>query len=404
MSPTPESLEHKPAERLEIGVLYGFRALMVLFVANFHLWQQSWLPQYFSLFGAAVDCDYFTRTGYLFVDGMLLLSGFLLYLPYVRRAAEGTPVPSVRRFYLNRLIRVLPSYLLAVFVALFCFALPNGRYTSIAAMTKDLLAHLTFTQTFWIETYYFTPLNGVLWTVAVEMHFYLLFPLLVYLADKKPVATLGLMAAAAWVYRAIVYYRIPNTAIYINQLPAFLDVYALGMLGAIAYMKLRIWAQHAKRSERAWLSAAALAVFIGSIGVLLALLRVQSTASLGGVEPLRLSQLALRLPLALTLIVCMLSATQMPQALRWLLDNRLMRFLSTISFHFYIWHQILAVEIATKWFPNTLHVDFGLQRAYTLLMYSVSILVAMLATFGWEQPMAKLANFGINKQRRKKLL
>ena len=29
--------------KLEIGVLYGFRALMVLAVVNYHIWQQSWL-------------------------------------------------------------------------------------------------------------------------------------------------------------------------------------------------------------------------------------------------------------------------------------------------------------------------------------------------------------------------
>lgn len=90
MRPTPEA---KPAERLEIGVLYGFRALMVLFVVNYHIWQQSWLPQYARLLGTVVDFDFFTRSGYLFVDGMMLLSGFLLYLPYARRKVEGTPVP-----------------------------------------------------------------------------------------------------------------------------------------------------------------------------------------------------------------------------------------------------------------------------------------------------------------------
>ena len=33
--------------RREIGALYGFRVLMTLLVANFHIWQQSWLPMVF---------------------------------------------------------------------------------------------------------------------------------------------------------------------------------------------------------------------------------------------------------------------------------------------------------------------------------------------------------------------
>ena len=49
---------------------------------------------------------------------MILLSGFLLYLPYARQTLEGTPVPKTGRFYLNRLLRIVPSYLAAVLLAL----------------------------------------------------------------------------------------------------------------------------------------------------------------------------------------------------------------------------------------------------------------------------------------------
>ena len=84
--------------KLEIGVLYGFRALMVLAVVNYHIWQQSWLSQRVSLLGLSTDFDFFTRSSYLFVDGMILLSGFLLYLPYARQTLEGTPVPKTVRF------------------------------------------------------------------------------------------------------------------------------------------------------------------------------------------------------------------------------------------------------------------------------------------------------------------
>ena len=35
----------KARPRLEVGVLYGFRALMVLAVVHYHIWQQSWLLQ-----------------------------------------------------------------------------------------------------------------------------------------------------------------------------------------------------------------------------------------------------------------------------------------------------------------------------------------------------------------------
>ena len=71
----------KTPEKLDIPALHGLRALMVFMVAYYHIWQQSWLPQYGWVLGQWINGDYIVRTGYLFVDGMLLLSGFLLFLP-----------------------------------------------------------------------------------------------------------------------------------------------------------------------------------------------------------------------------------------------------------------------------------------------------------------------------------
>lgn len=388
-------------KRLEIGVLYGFRAIMVLLVANFHFWQQSWLRQGITLFGSFIDMDYITRASYVFVDGMLLLSGFLLFLPHAQAMEEHTPVPGVKRFYMNRLIRILPSFVFAVLVALFCFALPQGGYANAGAMWLDILSHLTFTFTFFLYPYQFTPLNGVLWTVAIEMQLYLIFPLLAKAARRKPVLTLGLMTAAGWLYRLWVYYRVPDTAMFINQMPAFLDVYALGMLGAIGYLKLRRWFRSAEKRERLLAQVAAVAVLTIGIMMVLQLLRAQSSASVISIVELRLSQLRLRLPLALALMASMLGAAFAPKVIQWLFSNRLMRFFSAISFNFYIWHQILAVQMARNWFPSTLHESPGLQYAFTTLCYCVGLAAAMAATYGLEQPIAKRINQWIRHRERK---
>ena len=159
------------------------RVFSVGLVACFHIWQQSWLDPGFSVAGAYFDLQRIVRRGYMAVDLMLLLSGFLLYLPVARAARVGTPMPDTKDFYLRRAARILPSYLAAVGVAL-AFALAGGR--TFASLRKDLLAHLTFTHTFWRETYLWTALNAGLWTLAVEMQFYLLFPPLSRAFRKKP--------------------------------------------------------------------------------------------------------------------------------------------------------------------------------------------------------------------------
>ena len=370
----------------EIGVLYGFRALMVLFVANYHIWQQGWLAQRVTVLGVSWSFDYITRSGYLFVDGMLLLSAFLLFLPYARQLAEGTPVPDLRTFYVNRIARIVPSYLFSVLALLFLAALPEGLYPSAQAAWTDVLAHLTFTFPFSKATYLYTPLNVALWTVAVEMQFYLVFPLLARAARRRPALTLGCMAAAGWLYRLIVYFRCPDTSVLINQMPAFLDVYALGFAGAMVYVRLR----RATGAARRWLAGGATALFVPLLLALSAILFAQSRQSGVSQEALRLSQLALRLPLALVLLGLMLCCILWPRPLQKLLDNRLMRFLSAISFNLYIWHQVLASRMAARLFPPTLHTDPQLQTIFTLLCYSLSLVVAMLCTYGLERPAARL--------------
>ncbi|MBE0601491.1 MAG: hypothetical protein IH607_06850, partial [Firmicutes bacterium] len=56
----------------------------------------------------------------------------------------------------------------------FVLAVLNGAYRSAAAGGADLLTHLTFSFTFFKSTYLFTPINGVLWTIAIEVQFYLI--------------------------------------------------------------------------------------------------------------------------------------------------------------------------------------------------------------------------------------
>ena len=392
---------NKPPKRLEIGVLYGFRALMVLFVVNYHFWQQSWLGQYLHIGGQILSLDFWTRSSYVFVDGMILLSGFLLYLPFARQKVEHTPVPRTGEFYLRRLIRILPSYLAAVLAALFFIAIPQAIYPTAGHMAHDVAAHFTFTFLFWPQTYISTPLNVALWTIAVEMQFYLLFPLLARCMQKRPSITAAFMALAAWIYRGCVAKFAADTNMLINQLPAFLDVYALGFLGAMAYVRLRLWLQKAETRVQCAAGILCIGVFALGAAALVEILHTQSTASAGGHEALRLSQMAVRLPLAVTLMGMMLSAAFWPRFLQKLLDNRLMRFLSTISMNLYIWHQVLAVQMRLAWFPNTelLHSDSQLQMAYTVLSYAVAILAAMIMTYGLEQPAAKRLTQAIRRKK-----
>ena len=73
-----------------------------------------------------------------------------------------------------------------------------------------------------------------------------------------------------------------------------------------------------------------------------------------------------------------------------------MRFLSAISFNFYIWHQYLAVKLRQWRIPPSASLEPNFdgempwQWQYTLLAFLLSLAVAVLITYAFERPIARL--------------
>src|SRR5690242_20063157 len=100
----------------EIRALDGLRALAAFSIVGFHalLFLQF---EYTPLSRAVNHGWYYLSTG---VHLFFVLSGFLLFLPYVRALLDGERLPSARRFYQRRALRILPAYwvCLTIMVAL----------------------------------------------------------------------------------------------------------------------------------------------------------------------------------------------------------------------------------------------------------------------------------------------
>ena len=351
------------------------RVLCIFTVAWFHIWQQSWLDPSFVIGGHYFNLQRIVRRGYMLVDLTLLLTGFLLYRPLVR---SGGRIADVKGFYYRRLCRILPCYLLAVFAAAILAAV-CGRAVGSAPLWRDLLAHLTFTHTFSMDTYYWTSLNAALWTVAVEMQFYLLFPLLARAFGKRPALTFSLMTLAALVSRALVAARAHELSLWVNQLPCMLDLYALGMLAA-HFLEKR------DSAPRRWVFLPlALTALLGAFAVLW-----QQNAA--GDAEIKTAQLLWRLPLGVCGASFLYFAGRAPEKLDRVFGNRLIRFLSAISYNFYIWHQFLAVKLKelhipayTSEFPQ-MNEGRAWQTNYTLLCFAAAFLLAAALTFFVEKP------------------
>ena len=160
----------KPMENgpREMSSLDGLRAVAALSIVLFHV--MLFLQLEYQPWSQAINHGwYYLSTG---VHLFFVLSGFLLFLPYVRALLDGERLPSARRFYRRRALRILPAYLvcLAAMVAL-TYIVRQCPFSFGDVATHAVLIHDAFPQ-------YNRDYDGPFWTMAVEAQFYVLMPLM----------------------------------------------------------------------------------------------------------------------------------------------------------------------------------------------------------------------------------
>ena len=396
--------------RQRIPELDGLRVLMIFIVSWFHIWQQSWLSPAIGSW----SLDYLVRSGYIWVDGTVLLSSFLLFLPYAKAMREKGPAPDTREFYYRRVRRILPGYYFIILAVLFGIAIPWKLYSSPQFLVKDVATHLTFTFTFFWDTYIATPLGAASWTLAIETQAYLLFPLVARGVMKKPVLTLCLLCAVCFGFRAWCLWALADYSLVVNQLINFLDVYVIGILAAMAYIRLDEKRKAlaavkeaddpetkedkpqaaAKRKTRILWQATATIAFVAGFYGLLQMLRFQARS--GNTLTIQMNQMIFRPLYAVLFTVLILSAPFAAFPLRKLLGNRVTRFLCGVSMNYYLIHQTVIVHLKRLRFPPSVSdtpnmaAEQPWQNQYTLLSFVLSLLLAVIVTYAIEKPAGRL--------------
>jgi peptidoglycan/LPS O-acetylase OafA/YrhL len=148
----------------------------------------------------------FGVTVFFFLSGLLITT-------LLRREHEKNGTISFRNFYLRRVLRILPPFYLVLIGALVATYVLDQ---SGAIDFSGVLAQLLHYSNYWIVTHGFDGLpqgTGVFWSLAVEEHFYLLFPLVfMFLArtrvrpDRQALVLLG-VCAALLLWRIYLYSR-----------------------------------------------------------------------------------------------------------------------------------------------------------------------------------------------------
>lgn len=372
-----------------VDVVDGIRGISVLMVLWFHFWQQTWLmPGYPTSWLSFLGIRELTPThirwvGYLFVDMMVLISAFCLSLPLARNMLLGESMDEAADFYKKRFARIYPSYLLCVLVSFF-LALWEGKYPNASTAVRDLLSHLTFTHMFRADTYVHSTINGALWTVALEVQFYLLFPLLRRLFKRWSGAVyLTLMMLGGGFIYGFALKHTPVSMV-VNQLPAFFPVFANGMLAAWLFT---FYCTRCKYKRVLGVVFTVLAI-LAAVWIQKLLVSCYSWR-----EDKQLWQLENRIALSFAFSAFLLSASLAVKPFRWLFSNRAVRFLGSISFNLYMWHQCIMVRLVRmSGYLNGGEVSAaGSQTQWLLtgLGLLISLPVAAAATYLIEKPCQK---------------
>ncbi len=111
--------------------------------------------------------------GWFGVQIFFVLSGFIVALPFARHALQGSAEPSIGRYFLRRLTRIEPPYVLSLTAMYLLSCTWSGKWS---ANLPHLAASL-----FYSHQYIYgegNPFDGATWSLEVEVGFYILAPLL----------------------------------------------------------------------------------------------------------------------------------------------------------------------------------------------------------------------------------
>ena len=294
--------------------IQGLRAFAVLSVFIFHL-DSEWMPG-----------------GFLGVDIFFVISGLLIARMLLQDIDQNGMV-RLRHFYARRFYRIVPASLTAALVAL-----PLAYFSLLPGDMKDFSASMVGVVTLSLNKMvannigYFSPIAETqpllhFWSLMVEIHFYLLIPLLFYAIRQRGLlilTILGLMLTSL-IYANSLSYWDPRNNYYL--LPS--RVWEL-LLGVSLFIYLSSGVQtESHRRLAAWLQPVSIAALCGSLWIFDGSLRHPSLLSVA--------------PLIATVALLWSMLIHPCGIVAKLLSIKCLVVLGNISFSLYLWHYIFIV-------------------------------------------------------------
>lgn len=155
------------------------RAIAVMLVLTYHIWRDTGRPSF--PIGDGFDIYGFMGNGWVGVGIFFVISGYCMGMSTRREFSNGLSARGYLRYIAKRFLRIAPPYYVAVL--LWVFIIDKYGIAVKGTSLFDIITHLTFTHNFFPSTLF--SISGVFWTIAVEMQFYFLLPILLVLI-KRP--------------------------------------------------------------------------------------------------------------------------------------------------------------------------------------------------------------------------
>lgn len=184
----------KPAARF--ALLDGIRGIAAMCIAVYHIWRYEPEP-YPAIEFVPGWIDWLLLRTWIGVQLLLVISGFVI--AYTLRNTWVSPREALS-FVGRRLVRLMPAYWLTLLVVVLLNAACVGWWSFPAVFSKSLTlgrvaAHLVFLQDITGQT----PLSAGIWTICIEVQFYIVCVLGWGLAQRlSPRASPENPRPAAW--------------------------------------------------------------------------------------------------------------------------------------------------------------------------------------------------------------
>lgn len=216
-APTDANAPPPGVTRTWMPALQSLRGVAAAWVVAYHL------DVYFFANGLLLLPIPGLRFGWLGVDLFFVLSAYLLAQPFFAGKA-----PRYGRFMTDRFLRVAPAY----YVALGCAAATVLLWNTVPWSPFHVMLNVFYLGNFDLLSLY--AVNPVFWTLAVEMQFYVVLPVMAlgFRGRRWPVG-LAVCLAISLLYRALLYGKgLDEQTLATFTLPAFLGHFALGLCAA----------------------------------------------------------------------------------------------------------------------------------------------------------------------------